>query len=92
MDAKQLTYHKEWLMARGHFNPLDFGVNLERESFMDMIVDDFNFMFKDTLSIDEVCLRPRTALAFCESVRSKHHWHDVPDDIILRSVMNRRKG
>jgi hypothetical protein len=91
MDAKQLAFYKEWLMARGHFNPMDFGVNMERDAFMDLMVDDFNRAFQDTITLDELCLRPRSALAFCEDVRQRHGFYDVPDDIILRSVMNRRK-
>jgi len=70
---------------------MDFGVNLERDAFMDIMVDDFNRTFQDTLTIDELCLRPRSALAFYDDVRQKHGFHDVPDDIILRSIMNRRK-
>ena len=61
-------------------------------SRMDLIVDDFNVMFKGEMTIDELCLRPRQALEFCDSVRSKHGMYDVPDDIILRSVMTRRKN
>jgi hypothetical protein len=91
MDAKQVAFYKEWLMARGKFNPMDFGVNMERDAFMDLMVDDFNAAYQDTLSIDELCLRPRSALQFCEDVRKRHGFHDVPDDVILRSVMTRRK-
>ena len=31
-------------MRRGDFNPMDFGVNMERAAFMDLMVDDFNEM------------------------------------------------
>ena len=91
MDAKQVAFYKEWLMARGKFNPMDFGVSMERDAFMDLMVDDFNRAFQDTLTIDELCLRPRSALAFCEEVRTRHGFFDVPDDVILRSIMTRRK-
>ena len=91
MTAKQIAFYKEWLMRRGDFNPMDFGVNMERDEFMDLMVDEFNRTFQDTLSFDEVVMRPRVALEFCNDVRSRHRFHDVPDDIILRSVLNRRK-
>lgn len=91
MDAKRKAFYKEWLMRRGDFNPMDFGVNLERDAFMDLMVDDFNRAFQDSLTIDELCLRPRQALEFCNNVRTARGMYDVPDDIILRSVMSRRK-
>jgi hypothetical protein len=92
MDAKQLAFYKEWLMSRGRFNPMDFGVSMERDAFMDLMVDDFNATYKGSLTIDELLLHPREALMFCDDVRRKHGMFDVPDDIILRSVMTRRKN
>ena len=70
---------------------MTFGVNMERDAFMDLMVDDFNMTFHGSISIDELCLRPREAITLCDDVRRKHGFFDVPDDIILRSVMNRRK-
>jgi hypothetical protein len=90
-DSKQKSFYKEWLMTRGRFNPMDFGVNMERDAFMDLMVDDFNLAFQDNLSFDELLLHPRQAIAFCDEVRTKRGMYDVPDDIILRSVLNRRK-
>ena len=43
---------------------MDYGVNLERDAFMDLMAEDFNEAFKGSMSIDELCLRPRAALAF----------------------------
>ena len=71
-NESQVRFYREFLMARGKFNPLDFGVNLERDAFMDVMVEDFNEAFKGGMSIDELCLRPRAALAFCDDVRRKH--------------------
>jgi hypothetical protein len=34
---------------------------------------------------------PREALRFCDDFRRKHQCMDVPDDIILRSIIGRRK-
>ena len=92
MTTSQIAFYREFLMTRGKFDPMDYGANLERDAFMDLMVEDFNEAFKGSMSIDELCLRPRAALAFCDGVRRKHGFYDVPDDIILRSVMTRRKS
>jgi hypothetical protein len=85
-------FYAEYLMARSRFEPRDFGVDMERDEFMDKMVDEFNATYRGTLSIDELCLRPRVALRFCDDVRQRTGFYDAPDDIILRSIMNRRKS
>lgn len=79
-------------MGRGNFDPVDFGVQMERTEFTDMMCDDFNDTYKGGWTIDELLLHPREAALFCDQVRRKHGFHDVPDDIILRSIMTRRKN
>ncbi|MEM9352556.1 MAG: hypothetical protein AAGA92_06050 [Planctomycetota bacterium] len=79
-------------MARGHFDPKDLGVDLTREEFTDQVVEDFAEAYRDSLSIDELLLHPREAMQFCDQVRRKHHYFDVPDDIILRVILKRRKN
>lgn len=79
-------------MARQTFSPRDFGVDMDRDEFMDMMVEEFSTVYRGMWTIDELCLHPRDAMRFCDDVRHKHHWPDVPDDIILRSVMIRRKN
>lgn len=88
----QAKFYREFLMGRGRFNPNEFGVEMARDEFMDQMVDDFNLAFGESLTVDELLLHPRTALRFCDDVRHKHRYHDAPDDIILRSVMTRRKN
>lgn len=83
---------RRYLMSRLSFNPRDFGADLDKDAFMDQMVDDFNEFTKGEMSLDELLLRPRLALGFCEFSRSKHRFWDAPDDIILRSVMQRRKN
>lgn len=92
VSEKQMAYLREWLMARGSFQPSDFGIQMEKADFIDQMADDFSEAFRGTLSVDEVLLRPRTAMHFCDQVRAKHLYFDLPDDIILRSVMQRRKN
>jgi len=79
-------------MGRGKFNPADFGVNLEREEFSDLMVDEFNGIYRGAWTIDELLLHPREAARFCDDVRRKFSYHDLPDDIILRVIMSRRKN
>lgn len=88
----QADFYKDFLMARGQFAPLEFGIDLTREALMDLMVQDFSAVYRGQWSIDELVLHPREALRFCDDVRRKHGFFDLPDDIILRSIMNRRKG
>lgn len=44
-------------------------------------------------SIDEMLLHPSEALTFCDSIRSsRHEFATIPDDLILRSLLARRKN
>ncbi len=90
MNSKlsQEQFYKEFLMGRGKFNPADFGVNMEREEFTDLMVNEFNGIYRGAWTIDELCLHPREAAKFCDDVRRKHSYYDLPDDIILRVITN----
>lgn len=85
-------FRRRYLMGRTGFNPRDFGVNMDKDAFVDMIVDAFNEFIKDEFSLDEMLLRPRLALQFCDFARNRFRFWDMPDDILLRSVMYRRKN
>jgi len=89
--STQADFYREFLMARHAFDPKEFGVDLPHAEFVDRMVDAFGETYRGTLTIDELCLRPRMALQFCDDMRSKFGWFDVPDDIILRCIMNARK-
>ncbi len=65
---------------------------MERENFLDLMCDDFNDFVRGSLSVDEMLLRPRTARHFCDIVRAKHLFDDLPDDMILRAIMQRRRN
>lgn len=88
----QSDFYREYLMRRGDFSPLEYGIDLTKDNLIDTLVDEFNTVFKGQLTIDEVCLRPKVAMHFCDSVRQKHRFFDLPDDIMLRCIMNRRKA
>ncbi|CAN5147783.1 hypothetical protein BH11PLA2_BH11PLA2_46290 [soil metagenome] len=76
-------------MARVVIDPAAHGVPLSNEEFK-LKMDEAHKAFT-ALSLDETLLRPRMALQFCDKVRMENHWYDLPDDIILRAVMQLRK-
>lgn len=90
--VSQAGFCKEFAMARGSFDPKDFGVDMTREAFKDLMVDEFNATYRNGWTIDELTLHPVEALQFCNQVRRKHGFFYAPDDIILRSIENRRKN
>jgi hypothetical protein len=91
-QPSKFDFYRRFVMARAQFDPHEFGVNMDREPFIDLMCEEFNAYVRGTLSIDELLLRPRTAINFCDMIRGKHGWHDLPDDIILRVIMRRRKN
>ena len=92
MSTSTTSFYQEFLMSRGRFKPTDFGVDMEKTEFIDDIVNEFSDYTRGQISLDEMLLRPDTSKAFCNHVRARKRWYDVPDDIILRSVMQRRKN
>lgn len=88
----QVAFYEEFLMGRHSFKPQEFGVEMDRAEFDDMMVDEFNTAYRGSWTIDECLLHPREAALFCDEVRRKHRFFDVPDDIILRVIMTRRKN
>jgi len=88
----QQDFYKEFLMARGKFDPADFGVDLSPADFTDQAVEAFGTAYRGTWTIDELLLHPREAAQFCDQFRRKHRYFDVPDDIILRVILHRRKN
>lgn len=89
--VSQVEFYRGFLMSRRKFEPEQYGVDMSRDDFDDQVVDIFNRYFGDGLTIDELCLHPRQAIRFCDDVRTEQRWWDVPDDIILRVIMGRRK-
>jgi hypothetical protein len=90
-SQSQASFYREFLMRRGDYSPLEFGVDLTREALVDLLVGDFNEYYKGLWTIDELVLHPREATHFCDEIRRKHGFFDLPDDIILRAILNRRK-
>ena len=79
-------------MGRPKFLPTDFGISMDRAEFDDRLAQDFDHEYGGGWTIDELLLHPREAMRFCDEVRRQHKWWDLPDDIILRVILGRRKN
>jgi hypothetical protein len=82
---------EKYLMARKRLDPEEHGVPLGKDEFVELMLQEFNEFIPDGWTLDELLLRPRMALAFCDRIKIKHGWIDLPDDVILRPIMNHRK-
>jgi hypothetical protein len=89
---KQARFYREFLMARGNFNPADFGIGVSKDEFTDQMVEALSATYRGGFSVDELMLHPREAVRFCDQVRHQFGYYDVPDDIILRVILTRRKN
>jgi hypothetical protein len=63
--ANQRDFYRRWLMGRASSDLKEFGVETEREDFIDHMVSDFNSIYRTMWTIDELCLHPREAMGFC---------------------------
>ena len=90
--VSQAAFYREFLMNRGRFDPADFGVEIPKDDFIDQMVETVSTIYRDTWTVDELLLHPREAMKFCDDIRRQFGYYDVPDDIILRVIMNRRKN
>ncbi|RTL03713.1 hypothetical protein EKK58_12175 [Candidatus Dependentiae bacterium] len=78
-------------MAKKKLEFSNFGLELPPEEITDLIIDHFNEAFRGGVTIDELLLHPRDAMCFCDAIRMKNGWMGLPDDLILRAILNRRK-
>ncbi|MCA9038369.1 MAG: hypothetical protein KDA81_15995 [Planctomycetaceae bacterium] len=79
-------------MSKRSINPAEHNIDMSADDFMDLMVDAFSSHTRGQVTLDELLLHPQDAFNFCESVRAMHGFPDLPDQIILRSVMLRRKN
>jgi hypothetical protein len=91
-SRSQADFYKEWLMARRNsMEPRDYGLDMDRQEFLEKLTDLQNETYRGQLSIDELCLRPTEALRFISDARRMFAAYDLPEDFILRTLMNNRK-
>ncbi len=79
-------------MGPASFDPREFGVDMDKESFTDRMADLFSAKYRGHWTIDELLLHPREAADFCDHARRMLIAFDMPDDIILRVILGRRKN
>lgn len=72
----------------------ELGVRFSAEKFRDAITDEYNETIKPRgWSGDELCMHPYAAIEFCIAVRKRLKFQGIPEDLILRTLINiRRKG
>jgi hypothetical protein len=81
----------EFPMTRERPDLTQFGIDTTWEDLTDEMVDDFNEAYRGQWTIDELLLHPREAAHFCNDVRRKRGYWDLPDAIILRTILTRLK-
>jgi hypothetical protein len=79
-----------YYMARLSKTLAEYGIDTDPDAFVDQLVERFQGMYP-AFTIDELLVRPREALRFCDSVRTATGNYDLPDDLLLRPLLNRRK-
>ena len=82
---------RNFLMARKVIDPEKYGIDQSRAEFIDDMNEAFASTYMGKLSVDELLLHPREALWFCDEIRRRYRYFDLPDDIVLRAIMDPRK-
>jgi hypothetical protein len=79
------------LMARQRLDFSHFGITENSDVIVDRLVASFNQYSRGAITIDELLLHPSDAIQFCNHVRAAEGWFGLPDDMVLRPILNRRK-
>lgn len=79
-------------MPRRKVQLSNYGVAINSEVFADLMVNTFSAYSRGEYSFDDLLLHPRDAIEFCDHVRQMNGFHEVPDDVILSTLMIRRKN
>lgn len=79
-------------MPKPSFEPSEFGIALTKVDFDEQMSRAFAERLGNRRSLDELLLHPREAIEFCDHVRARFGYFQLPDHVILRSLMTRRKS
>jgi hypothetical protein len=90
--ANQQAFYREWLMVRQTVDPREYGVDMSKDEFTDKMAERFSSQYRGHWTIDELLLHPREASLFCDDARRSLMAFDMPDDVILRVILGRRKN
>lgn len=80
------------MMSVETFDPRAYGVELDRDQFVELVVMDFKDKIGELLLVSEFLLHPAAAIRFCDIFRQRHHFDRIPDDLILRTLVQRQRG
>ena len=92
VSKSQAELFRSYLMARAKIDPKDYGIDMTIDQFTDQMVEQLSAKYRGQITIDELLLHPREALLFCDQVRQSLGYYLLPDDVILRPIMIRRKN
>jgi hypothetical protein len=81
---------REALMARLNLTLADYGIDLEPAAYVDELAELMANLYP-AFSVDELLVRPREALRYCDAARQRFQCYDLPDDLILRPLLSRRE-
>ena len=70
---------------------LNAGCYADPDTFKELVVDLMNQSFGEQ-TVDELVCQPREARMLCNAVREKAECNELPDDLILGTLMNVRKA
>lgn len=93
--AKQADRAEDRFMAR--LNLKKFGINMDAQPFRELLADTMSTQFRAIPNVDELLVRPKFALQYCDYIRTALFEHgeveaiDLPDDVILRTLLGMRK-
>lgn len=86
----------ERIMAR--LNLANNGIGMDEGQFKELLTDQFHAHYRALSSVDELLVRPHEAIRYCDRVRDalagtgEGSAYDLPDDVILRTLLNLRKN
>lgn len=90
LSPERINRIREALMARQTQTFPDFGIPDDPAELTDRLAE-LMFNLYPAFTVDELLLRPREAVRFCDAARQQTGYFDLPDDVILRALLNRRK-
>jgi hypothetical protein len=67
-------------------------VKVAPDEFADMLLAAFRATFGEQVTVEEVLVQPREANRFCDSVRQRFGYPDLPDGVILQSLLRTEQG
>jgi hypothetical protein len=76
------AFYLEW-KEKQTYDPRDHGVELSKDDFSRVLNEDFREMFRGYWTTFDLAHNPQMAMRFCDEVRHKHLWFDLPDQVIM---------